>query len=256
MSGRREAPRRSVTDRLANALARTRFGQRLRGLRDAASARTVTQHWTSYLGSPIVACTAILIITGIPLMLFYVPSSALVRYSGTYGPLVGTEMSRAYESMLRISFEVRGGLLLRQVHHWAGLLLPALLGLQLAATWFTGRSRRPRRLAWLLLCGAMGAALLGGWSGYGMPDDLLSGSGLRIVHGIILSIPLIGADLAFLVFGGQFPGRIIEFLYPLHVVVAPLLLVVFLVTRAVIAWRRPGTRRASTAREGRRLDEV
>ncbi|WP_431245896.1 cytochrome b [Leifsonia xyli] len=145
-------------------------------------------------------------------------------------------MSKALQSTLAISFELPGGLLVRQAHHWAALLLPAALILQLAVTFFTGAFRPPRRLAWLLLFGLLLTALAGGWSGYALPDDMLSGTGLRIVEGIVLGIPVVGTWLSALLFGGEFPGRIIENLYPIHVAVVPVLLIVLMAARARSAY--------------------
>jgi ubiquinol-cytochrome c reductase cytochrome b subunit len=111
-------------------------------------------------------------------------------------------------------------LLLRQAHHWAALLLPAAIILQLAATFFTGAFRRPRQWSWVLLFALLIAALAAGWSGYALPDDMLSGTGLVIVRGIMLGIPVVGTWLAALLFGGEFPGRIIENLYVIHLAVS------------------------------------
>jgi ubiquinol-cytochrome c reductase cytochrome b subunit len=185
----------------------------------------------------VMGCLVVLIITGVALTAFYTPSSALVRYQGGYPPLHGVEMSKAYASTLRISFDVPGGLLLRQTHHWAALLLPAALMIRMLIAFFTGAFRRPRRLQWLLLAGAYLTALLGGWSGYALPDDLLAGTGLRIFQGVVLGVPVIGTWMSLLVFGGEFPGNVLAVLYPVHVIVAPLVLLVLLVARFVLALR-------------------
>ena len=154
-----------------------------------------------------------------------------------YPQLHGVEMSEAYASTLRISFDVPGGLLLRQTHHWAALLLPAALMIRMLIAFFTGAFRRPRRVQWLLLAGAYLTALLGGWSGYALPDDLLAGTGLRIFQGVVLGVPVIGTWTSLLVFGGEFPGNVLAGLYPVHVFVAPVVLVLVLVTRFVLAIR-------------------
>ena len=160
-------------------------------------------------------------------------------------------MSKAMRSTLAISFEVPGGLLMRQAHHWAALLLPAALILQLLTTFFTGAFRRPRRLGWVLLFLLLITALVGGWSGYALPDDMLSGTGLRIVEGIVLGIPVVGTWLSSLLFGGEFPGQIIENLYPIHVAVVPALLVVLLALRIRVGYRAR-SRRSSPGRDARR----
>ncbi|WP_195908890.1 cytochrome b N-terminal domain-containing protein [Microlunatus sp. Gsoil 973] len=193
------------------------FG-RLRG-------RAFGSPWSVLFGIIAAACLVVLIITGVMLMFLYVPSVDPVRYHGSYRPLFGVEMSKAFASMLHMSFDVQGGLLLRQVHHWAALLLPAALALQLLSIFFTGAFRRPRQLAWVLLVGVFLLALAAGWSGYALPDDTLSGTGLRITEGVLLGIPLIGTALERILFGGAFPGVAIEHLYAVHLAVSVTLVV-------------------------------
>lgn len=186
------------------------------------------------------ACVVVIFVTGVFLTFLYEPSSDPVIYTGPYAPLDGATMSTALRSTMNISFEVQGGMLMRQAHHWAALLLPATVILQLLTTFFTGGFRRPRRLGWVLLFLILIVALAGGWSGYALPDDLLSGTGLRIVEGIVLGIPVVGTSLASILFGGEFPGTVIERLYPIHVAVVPAALIVLLAARIRVAWlRRP-----------------
>lgn len=183
------------------------------------------------------AAFSVLLVTGVVLMFFYEPSSDTVVYKGSYFPMQGVEVSRAFNSLLHLSLEVRGGLLVRQAHHWAALILPASLMLQMLTTFFTGGFRRPRHWSWVLLCLVFLLTLAAGWSGYALPDDLLSGTGLRIVEGIVIGVPVIGPELSFLLFGGEFPGSIITRLYWLHVLVLPVGLVVVLIARARIGSR-------------------
>ena len=234
--------RTGLTDRAAAGLGRTRVGGILTRTREEARARRVQPTWTSLLGAVSMGSAAVLLVTGVILMFFYVPSSQQVTYQGGYAPLHGVEMSKAFASTLGLSMDVSGGLLLRQAHHWAGLLLPAALILQLVTTFFSGAFRGPRRWAWALLVLLIVAVLADGWSGYALPDDLLSGTGLRIVEGIVLAIPLVGTWISALLFGGGFPGTIIENLYPLHVAVFPVVIVAFIVLRARVAWRAGPTR--------------
>jgi len=210
-----------LTDRLAGALERSAPGRAVAGLRT----RAVPNHWSSMFAEVALYSFVAVVITGIFLTFFYTSSTATVTYSGPYVPLSGIEMSRALDSTLHISFEVRGGLLLRQAHHWASLLLIAAVILHMLSMFFTGAFRRPRQLNWLVVFGVFVMCLIAGWTGYALPDDMLSGTGLRIVHGVILGIPVIGTWLAFLVFGGEFPSTVIATFYPAHAVVVPLLIV-------------------------------
>jgi ubiquinol-cytochrome c reductase cytochrome b subunit len=218
----------SLTDRLARELAATGLGRKASAAVADLRSQRVPLHWTNIFGAVAIASLVVLFVTGALLMFLYVPSSQQVTYQGVWAPLVGQSVSKAFASTMHLSLEVRGGLLVRQLHHWAALLLPASLIVQLNVSFFTGAFRRPRRLNWVLTYGLFFAALLGGWSGYALPDDMLAGSGLRIVQGIVLAIPFVGVQLSNLLFGGMFPGAIIEHLYPVHVAVAPAL-VVFLV---------------------------
>lgn len=230
--------RASIIDRLSDRMRESRFGAGVAARVADARTRVVPLRWSNLFGVAAMACLVIVFITGVFLMFVYVPSSEQVRYDGTYPPLVDIEMSRAYASTLAISFDIPGGLLMRQAHHWAALLLPATVILQILVSFFTGAFRRPRRSSWVLLFLVFVMSLAAGWSGYALPDDLLSGTGLRIVEGITLGIPFIGTWLKDLLFGGGFPGRIIENLYPLHVLIFPTALVLFLALRIRSAYRR------------------
>lgn len=235
---RPEGRRRSVTDRLAGRVHDTTIlGRRIGDISAELRRRRVPTHWTNLFGVVTVACLIVVTVTGFALMFWYTPSSELTTYDGSHAPLHGAEVSKAFASTMGITFDVPGGRLIRQAHHWAALLLPASMVLQLVATFFTGAFRRPRRAMWVLLVLAFLAALASGWSGYALPDDMLSGTGLRIVEGIVLGIPVVGTWLASVLFGGSFPGRVIENLYPLHVLVFPGALIVLLALRAVGAWR-------------------
>lgn len=230
--------RSTVTDRLAASVGNaTIFGRRVGDVVARTGRRPVPTHWTNLFGVVTVACLAVILVTGLWLMFFYTPSGDPTTYDGGYAPLHGAEASEAFASTMRITFDIPGGLLMRQAHHWAALLLPASIIMHLLTTFFTGGFRRPRRGMWVLLFLIFIAALAGGWSGYALPDDLLSGTGLRITEGIALGIPVAGTWVASLLFGGPFPGRIIEHLYPLHVAIVPAVLAGLVALRALAAWR-------------------
>lgn len=228
--------RSSLTDRLGASIAHSRLGRRVADVSAELHARTAPTHWTDVFGAVSMACLVVLFGSGIFLMVFYTPSNELVRYDGSYPPLHGAEMSRALASTLHVSLDVPGGLLMRQMHHWAALLLPATVILQLVSAYFRGAFRRPRRASWVLLFLVFVLALASGWSGYALPDDMLSSTGLRIVEGIVLGIPFIGTDVSWLLFGGEFPGSVLANLYPIHLV-APVLLLALVVGRGLLAYR-------------------
>ena len=215
----------------ANLAQRSVFGRPLADRVEELRHRAVPNHWSNTFGIVSIASLAVVFATGLLLMFFYTPSSTPVGYSGSYPALAGAEVSKAFDTTMHLTFGVPGGLLIRQAHHWAALLLPASLIMQLLSTFFTGGFRRPRRGQWLLLFLIFIVALIGGWSGYALPDDMLSGTGLRIVEGIALGIPVVGTWLSWLLFGGEFPGEIIAHLYPIHVAIVPVVLAVLIVVR-------------------------
>ncbi|MFW3168897.1 cytochrome b [Geodermatophilus sp. CPCC 206100] len=179
-------------------------------------------HWSFVLGQVAVCSFIVLLLSGIYLTFFFDPSMREVTYEGSYEPLRGVDVSAAYDSVLDLSFDVRGGLFMRQVHHWAALLFVAAIVLHLLHVFFTGGFRAPRGSSWIIIVGLLALALLDGVTGYTVVDDLLSGTSLRIISAIILSIPLIGTWAHFALFGGDFPGEVIVGrLYVLHVLLVP-----------------------------------
>jgi ubiquinol-cytochrome c reductase cytochrome b subunit len=182
-------------------------------------------HWTFLLGEIALYSFIILLLTGTFLTLFFQPSMTDVVYHGSYTQLDGVRMSEAYASTLNISFDVRGGLLMRQIHHWAADLFMAAIFAHMLRIFFTGAYRKPREANWLIGITMLVLGMLEGLFGYSLPDDLLSGTGLRILEGVMLSIPVVGTYLTFFLFGGPFPGNdIIPRLYIIHVLLIPGLL--------------------------------
>ena len=184
-------------------------------------------HWSFMLGEVALWSLIVTIISGTFLTFFFNPSMAHVTYDGAYAPLKGTYMSIAYASALDISFEIRGGLLMRQVHHWGALLFVAAMGLHMLRVFFTGAFRKPRELNWVIgfLLFVMGMAA--GFTGYSLPDDLLSGNGLRIIDGMLKGIPFVGTAVSSGFFGGEFPGtEVISRLYALHIMIVPAIILV------------------------------
>jgi len=179
-------------------------------------------HWSFMLGEVALYSFIILLLTGTFLTFFYVPSVGRTVYDGVYAPLGNQTVSEAYASTLRLSFDVRGGMLIRQIHHWSALIFVAATVVHMFRVFFTGAFRKPRELNWLIGATLALLAIVEGFAGYSLPDDLLSGTGLRIASSIILAIPVVGSYLSFFVFGGQFPGEIfISRLYTIHVLLLP-----------------------------------
>jgi Cytochrome b subunit of the bc complex len=214
-------------------------------------------HWSFLLGEIALYAFVILLLSGTYLTFFYDASLREVVYEGTYAPLRGLEMSAAYDSALNLSFDVRGGLFMRQVHHWAALLFVAAIVVHLLRIFFTGAFRRPRETNWLIGVGLLLLALGEGFTGYSLPDDLLSGTGLRIASAIILSIPVVGTWAHWAVFNGDYVGEyIIGRFYIAHVLIIPAVLLgliavhlLILVKQKHTQFPRPGADRAQRGRQ-------
>ena len=145
-----------------------------------------------------------------------------VVYNGSYDQLRGMPMSEAYASTLNISFDVRAGLLMRQMHHWAAMLFIAAMLVHMMRAFLTGAFRKPRELNWVIGGLLLLLGILEGFAGYSLPDDLLSGTGLRIADGLVKATPVLGSYMSFFMFGGEFPGDvIIPRLYIVHVLLDP-----------------------------------
>ncbi|WP_026343141.1 cytochrome bc complex cytochrome b subunit [Nocardia sp. BMG111209] len=200
-------------------------------------------HWSFLLGEIALYAFIILLLSGVYLTLFFDPSMTDVVYNGSYQPLRGVTMSRAYETALNISFEVRGGLFVRQVHHWAALLFACSIIIHLFRIFFTGAFRKPREANWVIGSLLLVLAMFEGFFGYSLPDDLLSGTGLRAAFGgITMGIPLIGTWTHWLIFGGDFPGTIIiPRLYVAHVLLFPGIILALIGAHVALVWYQKHT---------------
>jgi ubiquinol-cytochrome c reductase cytochrome b subunit len=199
-------------------------------------------HWSFLLGEIALYAFVVLVITGIFLSLFFDPSVSETIYEGSYRPLEGVEMTNAFKSVLDLSFDVRAGMVMRQMHHWAALIFIAAIVVHLLRIFFTGAFRRPREINWLIGITLLQLAMFNGFSGYSLPDDLLSGTGLRIAYSIALSIPLLGTWLAFLFFGGEFPAeQIIERLFVIHIFIIPVAIAGLIGAHLALIWRQKHT---------------
>jgi ubiquinol-cytochrome c reductase cytochrome b subunit len=199
------------------------------GILKSFGRKVFPDHWSFMLGEVALYSFVILLISGTFLTFFYQPAMTEVIYDGAYVPLKGTQMSIAYASSLDISFEIRGGMLMRQAHHWSALLFVAAAGLHMLRVFFTGAFRKPREINWLVGFMLFVLGMAAGFTGYSLPDDLLSGNGLRIIDGMIKGIPVIGTAVSSGLFGGEFPGtEIVARLYGLHILLVPALILIFI----------------------------
>jgi ubiquinol-cytochrome c reductase cytochrome b subunit len=211
------------------------------GLRKQLS-KVFPTHWSFLLGEIALYSFIVLLLTGTYLALFFDPSLQEVTYSGTYAALRGVPMSRAFQTTVDLSFDVRGGLFVRQIHHWAALLFMAAILCHMARIFLTGAFRKPREVNWVIGVTLFTLGMAEGFAGYSLPDDLLSGTGLRIMSGIAQSIPVIGTWLNWLVFGGEFPGQILNSrLYIAHVLLVPGIILALIAVHLAVVWYQKHT---------------
>ena len=199
-------------------------------------------HWSFLLGEIVLYSFVILLLSGTYLTFWFDPSQREVIYDGSYEPLQGLEMSAAYASTLDISFEVRGGLLMRQIHHWSALIFIAGMVVHLMRVYFTGAFRKPREFNWIIGVGLLTLGIVEGFLGYSLPDDLLSGTGIRIAEAIIQALPVVGSYLAFFAFGGAFPGEaFIPRIYTVHVLLLPGAFLALITVHLMLVWYQKHT---------------
>nr|WP_225851023.1 cytochrome b N-terminal domain-containing protein [Streptomyces sp. HPF1205] len=210
---------------------------------------TFPDHWSFVLGEICLYSFLLLLLTGLYLTFFFRPSMNAVVYQGGYAPLRGVRMSQAYASVLHISLDVRGGLLIRQMHHWAAAILVGGIIVHMMRVFFTGAFRGPREFNWLVGFTLFPLAMFAGLTGYDLPDDLLSGTGLRVVQGGILSAPIVGTYLSQFLFGGEFPGAdYVERFFSLHLLVIPGAMLAMVAAHMILLFRHRHTQHAGPGR--------
>jgi ubiquinol-cytochrome c reductase cytochrome b subunit len=207
----------------------------------AALRRDPDDRWAAAFGRIAGYSFAVAVVTGIALLPFFRPSLATVVYHGSYAKLDGVPMSQAYRSVLAITFDVHGGLLTRQVHHWSADVFVAAICLRLLRVFFRGRFSGRSLRRWLIWVTLLPVGMLAAYTGTILPDDGLSGGSLSVITGVLLSVPVIGTRLVFWIFGGAPPGhQIIGRDYWVHIVILPVLAgaLLLLSLRPSLRWPR------------------
>ncbi|MET9671458.1 cytochrome bc complex cytochrome b subunit [Streptomyces sp. NPDC006475] len=219
------------------------------GMAKANMRKIFPDHWSFMLGEICLYSFIIVILTGVYLTLFFHPSMNEVEYHGSYVPLQGVRMSEAYASTLDISFDVRGGLLVRQIHHWAALVFLAGMLVHMMRVFFTGAFRKPREINWVFGSLLFVTGMFTGFTGYSLPDDLLSGTGVRFLEGALLSVPVVGTYLSMFLFGGEFPGGdFVARFYSFHILLLPGIMIVLVLTHVVYVFYHKHTQFAGPGR--------
>src|SRR6187431_70542 len=218
------------------------------------SRKLFPDHWSFMLGEIALYSFLVLLITGIFLTAFFVPSMDIVTYEGDFATMHGVEMSKAFESTLVTSFQVPGGMLIRQMHHWSALLFTAAIVTHMARIFFTGAFRKPREINWLVGFTLMIMSLAAGFTGYSLPDDVLSGNGLRIIDGVVKSIPIIGTYISYWLFGGEFPGEVlIPRMFTAHILLVPGLILGLVAVHLFLVFLHKHTQYPGGARNDRNV---
>ncbi|MFF3321918.1 cytochrome bc complex cytochrome b subunit [Streptomyces sp. NPDC002889] len=206
-------------------------------------------HWSFMLGEIALYSFVIIILTGVYLTLFFHPSMNEIEYHGSYVPMQGIRMTEAYASTLHISFDVRGGLLIRQIHHWAALIFLAAMFVHMMRVFFTGAFRKPREINWLFGFLLFVLGMFTGFTGYSLPDDLLSGTGVRFTQGAILSTPIVGTYISMFLFGGEFPGHdMVARFYSIHILLLPGIMLGLVVAHLILVFYHKHTQFAGPGR--------
>ncbi|MFH8381664.1 cytochrome bc complex cytochrome b subunit [Kitasatospora sp. NPDC018058] len=206
-------------------------------------------HWSFMLGEIALYTFVIIILTGVWLTLFFQPSMGEVVYEGSYVPLRGIQMSQAYASTIDISFDIRGGLLIRQIHHWSAIVFVAAMLTHMMRVFFTGAFRKPREINWVFGALLLFLGMFDGFMGYSLPDDLLSGTGIRFMEGAILAVPIVGTYIEMFMFGGQFPGiLIVPRLFTVHILLIPGIMVGLLAAHLILVFYHKHTQFAGPGR--------
>jgi len=212
-------------------------------------------HWSFLLGEIALYSFLVLVGTGIFLTLFFDPGHAKTIYHGGYAPLDGVRMTRAYKSGVDLSFDVKAGLLFRQTHHWAANVFIVAIVLHVSRVFFTGAFRKPRELVYYVGILMLMLALLEGYLGYSLLDDLLSGMGLAIGNAAALSVPFVGGNIAAWIWDGHFPGSPAFWsrMYIAHVLLLPAAIGTLLALHLALIVARHHTQFGGRAKSERRV---
>jgi ubiquinol-cytochrome c reductase cytochrome b subunit len=211
-------------------------------------------NWSFLLGEVALFALVILVLTGVFLTMFFRPSTAPVTYSGSLELYDGIELPAAFASILRLSYDIPGGLFMRRVHRGASHLFIVGIVLHMLRIILTGAFRRPRELNYLIGIGLLTLAFAEGFTGYSLPWDSLAGNGVRIAYSMLLSFPVVGDRLVFWVFGGGFPtGDVVPRFFVFHVLLMPGLIIGAVTVHLVLLVRQKHTQFPHLGIDGHRL---
>jgi cytochrome b6 len=183
-----------------------------------ARKRVLAFNVTWYLGALSAGTFAILVITGILLMLYYHPSAP-----------------QAYDDMKDLQFVVSSGVFLRNLHRWSAHAMVFLVFAHMFKVFYRGAYRAPREFNWVIGVFLLLGTLLLSYTGYLLPWDQLAFWAVTVGSNIASAVPLIGDKMRFLMLGGhQVNANALLRFYVLHCMILPLGLIVLI---AIHFWR-------------------
>jgi len=179
---------------------------------------TLRPTYTMGLGLIATFLFVILVVTGVLLMFYYVPST-----------------TQAYDRMLDLRGTVAFGIFLRNMHRWSAHGMVAIVFLHMCRVYFTGAYKRPREFNWVLGVLLLLVTLFLSFTGYLLPWDQLAFWAITVGTSIAGYAPLVGKQMQFVLLGDTTVGQeaLLRF-YVLHVAVLPAVLVLMM---AIHFWR-------------------
>ncbi|MBZ5577831.1 MAG: cytochrome b N-terminal domain-containing protein [Acidobacteriia bacterium] len=180
--------------------------------------RSLAFRVTWFLGTLTLGAFLILVLTGIPLMLYYHPS-----------------VPQAYADMNDLRFVVSAGVFLRNLHRWSAHAMVLLVFAHMFKVFYRGAYRPPREFNWVIGVVLLLITLFLSYTGYLLPWDQLAFWAITVGSNLISAVPVFGARIRFLLLGGHTvnANALLRF-YVLHCVILPLAAVTFV---AIHFWR-------------------
>lgn len=165
-----------------------------------------------YMGGIAMVLLLIQFLTGILLMVYYVP-----------------EIDSAHSSVLHINSQIDFGWFIRSMHSWGANIMIFVLFVHMFSTYFMKAYRKPRELTWLTGLGLLVLCFAFGFTGYLLPWDEVAFFATKIGLDITATIPFVGEFMASLLRGGAEVGQAtLSRFFLIHVIVLPLALLALL----------------------------
>lgn len=211
------------------------------------------QYGSFLLGEVSLFSFIILVATGSFLGLLYAPvATEQWQYTGQLTKFAGQEVPGAFASVLRLSYDVRVGMYVRMMHHWAAYFFIAAIVLHMFRIFFSGVYRNPREPNWLIGATLLLLSLVEGFIGYALPYDNFSKTATEIGFTLTNSIPLVGQRLTNLIFGGSYPldaKYVLPRLYFYHVFLIPAIIAGLIAVHLLILLRQKHTEQEGSRTE-------